>query len=599
MLPFGRRRAAVFFIVVSGLLIFSQLVRLDQWDLSSSLWQTEPQAPERAEPRIHFQTFPEVYPVSSLIQLPTSTPSPIPKIQHDFEPETASQSKERLKRLGAVKKAFLHSWKGYKAHAWLQDEVGPLSGEYKNDFGGWGATLVDSLDTLYIMGLHEEFVRSLRALITIDFSASNLATLNVFETTIRYLGGLLSAYDLSGGQYSLLLDKARQLGDILYGAFDTPNRMPLARWDWAAGQRYHGQTAQSHILAAELGSLSLEFTRLSQLTGEPKYYDAVQRITDALAEQQNDTHIPGLWPVALNAKKLRFTEDRSFTLGGMADSLYEYLPKEHLLLGGTTQQYAQMYEFAIEAAKEHLFFRPLTPGNQDILISGSVRKSSFGALKQDPQGQHLTCFVGGMVALGAKIFSRPEELTTARQLVDGCIWAYESMPSGIMPETFRVMPCKDPHDCEWSREAWLKGIFDMNHKAAGPKDDENKVAFAENWVVQAKLSQGFTEVMDKRYILRPEAIESIFILYRITGDRRLQDKAWQMFQAIEKAARTPISYAAIADVTVNDPERLDTCESFWTAETLKYFFLIFSEPSIVSLDEFVFNTEAHPFRRPA
>lgn len=76
-------------------------------------------------------------------------------------------------------------------------------------------------------------------------------------------------------------------------------------------------------------------------------------------------------------------------------------------------------------------------------------------------------------------------------------------------------------------------------------------------------------------------------MYRITGDRRLQDTAWQMFQAIDKAARTKISYAAVADVTVDNPDRLDTCESFWTAETLKYFYLIFSEPDLVSLDDFV------------
>jgi len=40
-------------------------------------------------------------------------------------------------------------------------------------------------------------------------------------------------------------------------------------------------------------------------------------------------------------------------------------------------------------------------------------------------------------------------------------------------------------------------------------------------------------------------------------------------------------------------------ESFWMAETLKYFYLIFSEPELVSLDDFVFNTEAHPLRTPA
>ncbi|KAH9826936.1 class I alpha-mannosidase [Teratosphaeria destructans] len=99
-------------------------------------------------------------------------------------------------------------------------------------------------------------------------------------------------------------------------------------------------------------------------------------------------------------------------------------------------------------------------------------------------------------------------------------------------------------------------------------------------------------------MLRPEAIESLFVLYRITGDKTLQDKAWKMFEAINERTKTRIAYAGIKDVTVEDVELLDSMESFWTAETLKYFYLIFSEPDVVSLDEYVLNTEAHPLLRP-
>lgn len=86
---------------------------------------------------------------------------------------------------------------------------------------------------------------------------------------------------------------------------------------------------------------------------------------------------------------------------------------------------------------------------------------------------------------------------------------------------------------------------------------------------------------------RPEAIESVFILYRITGDKELQDAAWRMFQSIEKLARTEYAHAGIYDVRTLDTEKMDKMESFWLAETLKYFYLIFSEPSLVSLDEYV------------
>jgi mannosyl-oligosaccharide alpha-1,2-mannosidase len=79
-------------------------------------------------------------------------------------------------------------------------------------------------------------------------------------------------------------------------------------------------------------------------------------------------------------------------------------------------------------------------------------------------------------------------------------------------------------------------------------------------------------------------------LYRITGDPSLQDAAWRMFEAIDNATRTEYAHSAIADVTIpkgQETEKLDQCESFWTAETLKYFYLIFSEPDIVSLDAYV------------
>lgn len=99
--------------------------------------------------------------------------------------------------------------------------------------------------------------------------------------------------------------------------------------------------------------------------------------------------------------------------------------------------------------------------------------------------------------------------------------------------------------------------------------------------------------------LRPEAIESIFILYRLTGDTTLMDRAWNMFITIVKLTKTDIGHAALDDCTANPPPKADRTESFWFAETLKYFYLIFAETDLISLDEWVLNTEAHPLKRPA
>lgn len=97
---------------------------------------------------------------------------------------------------------------------------------------------------------------------------------------------------------------------------------------------------------------------------------------------------------------------------------------------------------------------------------------------------------------------------------------------------------------------------------------------------------------------RPEAIESVFYLYRITGDPKYRESGWKMFENVNQRTRTKLAAAAIDDVTKNNPMHRDEMESFWTAETLKYFYLLFASEDVISLDEWVFNTEAHPFKLP-
>lgn len=87
-------------------------------------------------------------------------------------------------------------------------------------------------------------------------------------------------------------------------------------------------------------------------------------------------------------------------------------------------------------------------------------------------------------------------------------------------------------------------------------------------------------------------------MYRITGDVSWQEKGWKMFESVIAATSTPIGHSAIDDVTKEKPDFTDYMESFWLAETLKYFYLLFTTPDVLSLDEWVFNTEAHPFKRP-
>lgn len=102
-----------------------------------------------------------------------------------------------------------------------------------------------------------------------------------------------------------------------------------------------------------------------------------------------------------------------------------------------------------------------------------------------------------------------------------------------------------------------------------------------------RLPPGVTRILNRAYLLRPEAIESVFYMFRITGDNYWREKGWEMFQAVSKYTRTEIAHSAINDVTLEKSKMQDTMESFWLAETLKYFYLLFADPSVVSLDDYV------------
>lgn len=181
----------------------------------------------------HWVKSPENYPVpeEQIWPLPQKYKE-LPQIQASFAKELGSKRTVRLQRQKAVKDAMIHTWKGYRQNAWLHDELLPVTGYFKDPFAGWGATLVDALDTLWIMGLEDEFLEAVEAVGKIDFTTTQMLKIPVFETVIRYLGGLIGAYDVSGEKHQVLLDKAVELGDMLYSVFDTPNRMPVLHWGW-------------------------------------------------------------------------------------------------------------------------------------------------------------------------------------------------------------------------------------------------------------------------------------------------------------------------------------------------------------------------------
>ncbi|KAM0717402.1 hypothetical protein Q7P37_007254 [Cladosporium fusiforme] len=382
----------------------------------------------------------------------------------------------------------------------------------------------------------------------------------------------------------------------------------------------------------------------------------------------------------------------TYTLAGMSDSTYEYLPKMHLLLGGRIDQYKSMYKKFADTAIEKLIYRPMTKDGRDILAAGdlgispNLTSEDAGMLETfKPVDSHLVCFAGGMFALGGVIFDRPEDVEVGKKLTDGCIWAYNVTATGIMPEDFHLSMCESKTNCEWNETKYYEELdpyrahrektpkyinyddslparlqgTDYHHRNKRQADSETATDLApklpksssspavkaadsgkeadaradppasktttsekpplpklsnirplytpppplshkeyvEKKIEDERLPPGFTSISSKVYILRPEAIESVFYLYRITGEQYWRDRGWEMFTAIQDHTRTVFGNSAIDDVTKSAPDFKDSEESFWIAETLKYFYLLFDEPDKWSLDDWVLNTEAHLFKR--
>jgi mannosyl-oligosaccharide alpha-1,2-mannosidase len=304
-------------------------------------------------------------------------------------------------------------------------------------------------------------------------------------------------------------------------------------------------------LLAEFGSMTMEFTRLSQLTGDPKYYDAVTRVTKVLEKQQDKTRLPGLWPVVVNARTGDFSQDNGFTLSSMADSTYEYLAKTYALLGGQDAVYKKLHEKAMAAATKYLLYRPMTPDDSDMLMSGFARVQG-ASVHLDAEMQHLACYTGGMFALGGKMLEKQEHVDIGRKLTNTCIWAYKANPAGIMPEVSHLVKCANTTECHWDEKVWHDQIT-SRADLSREKDPLRNIA-------NLRLPAGFASIEDRRYVLRPEAIESVFIMYRITGEQSWQAAAWDMYTAIVRSTDTDLGNAALSDISADKPPMEDSME---------------------------------------
>ena len=481
-------------------------------------------------------------------------------IQYPFKP---SKSYAQQVRLTAVRRELIHSWDSYADHGFMSDSFGPLTGGSTDNFCGWSATLVDALDTLWIAGLHEEFDLAVDSLQHIDFAnPNNTCMVNLFEVTIRHLGGLLSAYDLSQDQR--ILPKLVELGEVLYRSFQTPNGMPCSHCRLMTDRPPYN--APGNIALAAQGTLSLEFARLSQITGNPSYLHSIMNLTEVLARTQNDSTIPGLWGESVDASNIsptlegnppRFNQvSTQFSIGALSDSAYEYLVKGHLFLGTQSDIFRRMWELASPQIKSVILFRANVPGanKEDLLFTGkAVRRShqinsanGAGDVDMDAHMEHLSCFAGGLYGLSSRLFGNEEDLEIGKALTNGCVWAYRTGPLGIMAEAFKMVPC-DFDTNQTDSNSLVQKQCSENSSLWEPQvrtdHSTNKTS-----LIPRTTPAGILHAVNPAYFLRPEAIESVFYMWRLTGDEHWRDVGWDMWTAIQRYTWCPYGHCALADV---------------------------------------------------
>lgn len=212
-------------------------------------------------------------------------------------------------RQGKVKEAFVHAWSGYKSYAMGYDELRPLSKDGVDGLGGLGATVVDSLDTAMIMGL-DNIVAEAGSWVETNFRKrmSEKGQVNLFETTIRVLGGLLSAYHLSGTQHDgsvrinkemkgpkpeVYLDIAKELGDRLLVAF-TSSPSPIPFSDVVLRDQSAHPAPDGLSSTAEVSTVQLEFNYLSNISGDIRYKTEAMKVIEHLSTLSK---VNGLVPI--------------------------------------------------------------------------------------------------------------------------------------------------------------------------------------------------------------------------------------------------------------------------------------------------------------
>ena len=382
-----------------------------------------------------------------------------------------------------VRAEFLHSWHAYEQLAWGHDELRPISKTPRDWYDGQSLlmTPVDALDTMLIMGLDDEAAKA-KQLIVETLSFDKDIEVKNFEITIRILGGLLSAYQMTHD--ARLLKLADDLGARLLPVFNSPTGMPYMYVNLKTGK-----TRGARSNPAEIGTLVLEFGTLSRLTHKPVYFEKAK---NALVQLYRRRSKIGLVGEEIDVETGEWVSPQSH-IGGGIDSYYEYLLKCAKLFGDRDCE--AMWRTSIRALNEHL--ADDAPSGfwygQVDMNSGTRTASEFGALH---------AFFPAVLVLGG-------DIKRARRLEESCFKMWNL--AGIEPEVLDYRAMKITSAGYPLRPEIIESAYYLWRATHDPRYREMGRTFFDALVAHCRTDAGYTVLKNVETKEKGDLMPSYFL----------------------------------------------------------------------------------------
>jgi ER degradation enhancer, mannosidase alpha-like 2 len=394
-------------------------------------------------------------------------------------PQRPGDAVKRREMAARVRAEFLHAWRGYERYAWGHDELRPLSKAPRDWYGEpLYMTQVDALDTLLVMGLAREAARD-REFVVRNLNFDRDIFVQNFEITIRHLGGLLSAYQLTNDRRLLRL--AEDLGTRLLPAFNSKTGIPYRFVNLRTGA-VRGEVTNP----AEAGTLLVEFGALSRLTRRPVFYEKAKR---ALVEVYRRRSPLGLVGSRLNVETGEWAGTSSHISGGI-DSYYEYLLKCWLLFGD--EDCRRMWLESVAAVNKYLADEAggeLWYGHADMQ-TGRRTKTSYGA---------LDAFFPAVLALSG-------DLTRAERLQDSSFKMWTAF--GVEPEQLDYRTMKAEAAGYPLRPEIVESTYYLHRLTGDPRYLRMGAALFESFVKNCKTDEAYAALKSVETKEREDNMES-------------------------------------------------------------------------------------------